>query len=64
MAHDIEFWGMGQKFSLVFDAHMQPCGSNASKFKSQLGVITKNETYDPLTYASWVEMPQHILDHI
>ncbi|XP_073104903.1 uncharacterized protein [Elaeis guineensis] len=63
-AHGIEFWGTGQKVSLVFDAHMQPCGSNASKFKSQLGVIAKNGTYVPLTYASWTEIPQYILDHI
>ncbi|KAK9131036.1 hypothetical protein Sjap_011523 [Stephania japonica] len=56
----IDDWGTGYIMNVEFDEYWKPIGSNADKFKSQLGVIARDEKKVPLTYERWTDVPKAI----
>ncbi|CAN6707643.1 unnamed protein product [Malus baccata var. baccata] len=47
-----------------FDSKWKPIKENATRFSGQLGIIARNGQKVPLTYVSWTEMHDHVLDDI
>ncbi|KAK1307182.1 hypothetical protein QJS10_CPA10g01189 [Acorus calamus] len=62
-ARSLSIWGTGEKLHVNFN-EMQPIGLNATKLTSQLGYIARDSHRVPLTYVSWSDMPEDILDDI
>ncbi|KAM1365371.1 hypothetical protein ACFX13_044379 [Malus domestica] len=63
-ALSISEWGTGTKVHIDFDSKWKPIKENATRFSGQLGIIARNGQKVPLTYVSWTEMPDHVLDDI
>ena len=63
-AHHHSSWGSGQRLEVEMNQFMQPVGPNASKLLSQLGCIVRDGERAPLTYAKWIDMPNHVLEDI
>ncbi|KAM1253997.1 hypothetical protein ACFX2I_042006 [Malus domestica] len=63
-ALSISEWGTGTKVHIDFDSKWKPIKENATRFSGQLGIIARNGQRVPLTYVSWTEMPDHVLDDI
>ncbi|KAK1273579.1 Cytokinin dehydrogenase 5 [Acorus gramineus] len=60
----LSIWGTGEKLHVNFNEMMQPIGLNATKLTSQLGYIARDSHRVPLTYVSWSDMPEDVLDDI
>ncbi|RXH83316.1 hypothetical protein DVH24_005569 [Malus domestica] len=56
--------GTETKVHIDFDCKWKPIKENAIKFSGQLGIIARDSQKVPLTYVSWVEMLDHIIDDI
>lgn len=63
-ARSIPQWGTGNILHVTFDPEWKPVKANASLFSSQLGIIARNGKKIPLTYPTWNDMPDDILDDI
>ncbi|XP_021800731.1 uncharacterized protein LOC110744993 [Prunus avium] len=63
-ARSIPQWGTGNILHVTFDPEWKPIKANASLFSSQLGIIARNGKKIPLTYPTWNDMPDDILDNI
>ncbi|KAK1286299.1 hypothetical protein QJS10_CPB20g01679 [Acorus calamus] len=60
----LSIWGTGQKLYVNFNEMMQPIGPNARKLASQLGYIARDNNKVPLTYVTWSDMPEDVLEDI
>ncbi|CAN6691994.1 unnamed protein product [Malus baccata var. baccata] len=56
--------GTETKVHIDFDCKWKPIKENAIKFSGQLGIIARDSQKVPLTYVSWAEMLDHIIDDI